>query len=133
MSFSQHSLNLEVVIRHFAEWRYNRPNARSRIPEELWKEASQLCESYPISHVSRSLGLNSHCLNQKRNHFRSCVGFVEVNLNPASSLLTPPVSLELERPDGMKLHLNDVSDQGFHHLLERFFTGGSHATDRGWQ
>ena len=105
MSFSENSLTLEVVTRHFAEWRSTRPNARSRIPEELWKEAALLCESYPLTHVSRSLGLNAHCLNQKRNHFRSCVGFVEVDLNPASSLLSPPVSLELERPDGMKLRL----------------------------
>lgn len=133
MSFSKSSLSLEEVIRHFETWRSNRPTARSRIPEELWKEAALLCESYPITHVSRSLRLNSHSLNQKRSRFQSSIRFVEVELNASSSFSSNPIQMELERPDGMKLRLNEVSEPGFHHVVDRFLTGGLHASDWDWQ
>ena len=58
-------LTLEEVAAHFERWRKHKKKGE-RIPEQLWKEAVSLVESYGVSQVARTLRLGGRDLNRRR-------------------------------------------------------------------
>ena len=65
---------LDIVKQAFQEWRESRPKM-SKIPIYLWEMVKPLMDEYPISMVSRSLGLSYSQL--KQNAIEQSVSFVE--------------------------------------------------------
>jgi len=65
---------LDLVRQAFQEWRDSRPKM-SKIPIYLWEMVKPLMDEYPISMVSRSLGLSYSQL--KQNVIEESVSFVE--------------------------------------------------------
>ena len=65
---------LDKVKQAFQEWRDSRPKM-SKIPIYLWEMVKPLMDEYPISVVSRSLGLSYSQL--KQNVIEQSVSFVE--------------------------------------------------------
>ncbi|MDA0912066.1 MAG: hypothetical protein O2809_11035 [Proteobacteria bacterium] len=65
---------LDLVRQAFQEWRESRPKM-SKIPIYLWEMVKPLMDEYPISMVSRSLGLSYSQL--KQNAIEQSVSFVE--------------------------------------------------------
>jgi hypothetical protein len=58
-------LDLERVKAEFSAWRATRSSGKERIPENLWRAAVGLLESYSLSAVSRQLKLKSNYLRKK--------------------------------------------------------------------
>lgn len=58
--------NIDSVRAEFEEWRSQRIG-RGPIPKTLWAKAVSLLDRYPISTVSRELGLNSKRLSENRD------------------------------------------------------------------
>ena len=56
---------LDRVAERFESWRSSRPSPRSRIPEELWREAVGLMDVYGLSAVAKKLRLNASTLKRK--------------------------------------------------------------------
>jgi hypothetical protein len=54
---------LDIVKQAFQEWRDSRPKV-GKIPIYLWEMVKPLLDEYPISMVSRSLGLSLSQLKQ---------------------------------------------------------------------
>ena len=65
---------LDLVKQEFEHWRNSRPR-KGKIPVYLWKMVKPLMDEYPISMVSRSLGLSHSQL--KQNVLEQSVSFVE--------------------------------------------------------
>jgi hypothetical protein len=104
---------LEQLAERFAHWRQCRATPKERIPTSLWDQATDLCQTRPPSRVAKRLGLCTSDL-KKRCHMppphpplpaarESSLNFVEVR--PASAPLESSVHLEVQRPDGTRLHL----------------------------
>jgi len=104
---------LEQLAERFAHWRQCRATLRERIPVSLWDQAIALCQTRPPSRVAKHLGLCTSEL-KKRCHahepctplpaaFESPLSFVEVQT--ASWPPSYGVQIEMQRPDGTRLHL----------------------------
>lgn len=92
---------LEEVVEAFKRWRATRPRRRA-IPPELWQAAVELSSKYPLSHISRSLGLSYPELKKRASVFPErkeagtpCPEFIELNLGRR----IPAHSCVLERVD----------------------------------
>ena len=88
-----------------------------RIPEQLWKEAVSLVDSYGVSQVTRTLRLGGRDLNQRRKMIQANrtaqpsggeTSFVEIDPGGLDQTPQPQASavwMELERPDGLRLRI----------------------------
>ena len=59
------SLSLDRVKKNFCHWRASKKTRTSRIPQNLWSEAVNLCQQYSIHRIAKELKLQ-HSVLQKR-------------------------------------------------------------------
>jgi hypothetical protein len=110
---TSHDPELEQLAERFAYWRQCRTTPKERIPASLWDQATALCQTRPPSRVAKHLGLCTSDLKRRCGAPEPCtplpagleppLGFVEV-----STVSWPEscgVQLEIQRPDGTRLHL----------------------------
>ena len=102
--------SLEQVQQRFESWRRHRKK-RTRIPQNLWKAAAALSETYSISHLSKALRVNHTALKKRvaqfnaLEHSRSDVTpFIELPV-PVEPFLES--SIEMIKSDGsvMRMHV----------------------------
>ena len=106
-------LELEQLAERFAHWRQSRASPKERIPASLWEQATALCQTRPPSRVAKSLGLCASDLKKRCQTHALCTplpaeGEPSVNFVEVSPAAWPPscgVQLEMQRPDGARLHL----------------------------
>ncbi len=104
---------LDIVKQAFQEWRDSRPKI-GKIPLYLWEMVKPLMDEYPISMVSRSLGLSHSQL--KQNVIEQSVSFVEAVAGTTSDIEVhqstiennhdQKCDIELKRPCGSVLKIN---------------------------
>lgn len=124
-------LTLEEVAEHFEQWRRGKQTGE-RIPEQLWREAVSLVDTYGVSRVSRTLRLSCRDLNKHRGVStagqhpqgpRCKTTFVEIDPVAAHQAPGPKASalwMELERPDGLRLRIQPTHGDDMLALVERF-------------
>jgi hypothetical protein len=110
---TSHDLELDQLAERFAHWRQSRATSKERIPASLWEQATALCQTRPLSRVAKHLGLCTSDLKKRCQAHEPCaplpsaleapLNFVEVS--PTSWPSSCGVQLEMQRPDGTRLHL----------------------------
>jgi len=130
------TFTLEEVADHFKQWRSVKKK-RERIPDHLWHEAVSLIGAYGVSEVTRTLRLSGTDLNkhrgisgtgQRRQRSGGGTTFVEIEHTIVDQALGSDVTavwMELERPDGLRLHIQSTQGADMLALAERFMGGGS--------
>lgn len=114
---------LRRAQRKFDKWRAGRPNARTPIPDKLWRTAVGLCRAHSVHEVRSALGLDYAKLKakmseaEKPGQSRGC--FVSVKLPPMTS--SGPVC-EWVRQDGAKLRVR-ISTLELGRVVAEFFGG----------
>ena len=99
------------VQRKFAHWREGR-RGRARIPEELWRAATELASAHGIHRTARALRLDYYAL-QKRvtttarsdTHAPEFVELLPGGL-PTASFSRPECLIEVEDGSGSKLRIH---------------------------
>ena len=115
---TEEDLSLEAVSAMFTEWRRNREK-REPIPHRLWEAAACLCETHPITRVSRHLRLSFASLKEHMNEEKpSGAKFVELSLG----CLSGEWRLECDRPDGARLRLSGVQAPPVEAALRAFLS-----------
>jgi hypothetical protein len=110
---SSYDPELEQLAKRFAHWRQCRATPKERIPTSLWDQAIALCQTRSPSRVAKHLGLCTSDLKKRCQAHEPCT--------PLSAGLEPPldfievstvswpqscgVQIEMQRPDGTRLHL----------------------------
>lgn len=101
---------LTHLTQQFAEWRQSRRTPRGRIPKPLWAQAVMLAQVLPCTRVATQLGLTPHALKRRRDATGSALAstpppqfphFVEV----APPWRSPTAEVEVQRPDGSRMHI----------------------------
>jgi hypothetical protein len=110
---SSHDPELEQLADRFARWRQCRATPKERIPASLWDQATALCQTRPPSRVAKHLGLCTSDLKKRCQEHEPCtplpagleppLDFVEVRT--VSWPNSCGVQLDIQRPDGTRLHL----------------------------
>jgi hypothetical protein len=124
---------LEEVAEHFEDWRRGKRKGE-RIPERLWLEAIALTEHHAPSSVARRLRLSGRDLNRRRatigsGRARGEASATFVELAPAVVAQPPSpqclsASLELIRPDGLRLRIAPGTGIDAGSVIERFMAVG---------
>jgi len=124
-------LTLEVVAEHFEQWRRGKKKG-GRIPQQLWREAVGLVDTYGVSQVTRTLRLSGRDLNQRRGIFGASqcrqgsgekTAFVEIDTVVMDQTFRPEPGatwMEVERPDWWRLRIRPSGGAELLALLERF-------------
>jgi hypothetical protein len=127
------SFTLAEVAEHFDDWRRGKRRGE-RIPEQLWSEAIALVQRHGPSPVARRLRLSGRDLKRRcamtggeRGGSAATATFVE--LAPALAVPLPPApcpsaSLELIRPDGLRLRIAPGAGIDAGSVIERFMAVG---------
>ena len=132
--------------RKLQQWR-QRHRRRTRIPDELWREAAELAGAYGINRIARALRLDYYSLKKRVEAAGGCrvfgqkvaphsisdrraiaaddqamTGFIE--LAAASPTGSPECILELEDPGGakMRVHLKGVEAPDLAALSRSFWS-----------
>ena len=102
--------SLEQVRQRFESWRQRRKK-RTRIPQNLWKAAAALSETYSISQLSKALRVNHTTLKNQVAKFAT----LESSLSDGSAFVELPglaesfleSSIEMIKSDGsvMRMHV----------------------------
>ena len=138
--------SLQEVQQLFIEWRQQKKYPREKIPNKLWKAATQLIPKYSNTKVTRTLKISADSLKQKVKKYHSSndqsskeVGFVEVKRSLNSELhLSLPSSqstlscdrAEIQRKDGSRLSLYSQEGSTLDgKALIKAFLGESHASN----
>jgi hypothetical protein len=130
------TFTLEEVAEHFEDWRRQKRGGE-RIPEQLWSEAIALIEDYGLSQVTRRLRLSGRDLNKRRGMpgsgrrrarpVETPATFVELApevVVQAQRRQSTPGSLELIRPDGLRLRIEPGEGIDAGAVLEHFMEVG---------
>ena len=114
VSRSPAEAQLADLIQRFDHWRQTRSTRHDPIPDWLWEQATQMTSHLPLSRVAKRLRLNRQELkkrcgqsNQPQPTIPAAVpvpDFIEVKAEPA--WLATGMAIDLERPDGTRLHID---------------------------
>jgi hypothetical protein len=102
---------LRHVVQQFTQWRRSRSTPRGRIPPALWDHAVALTRALPLTRVAHQLGF---CPQRLRKRCRGKTAPAGVPCLPAalpfvgvhSPWRMPTAEVEVQRPDGQRLHLS---------------------------
>ena len=104
---------LAQLIERFDHWRQTRTTRHDPIPDWLWDQAIQLTSHLPLSRVAKRLRLNRQELKKRCGQSAqpqptppdtlTVPDFIEVKAEPA--WLATAMVINLERPDGTRLHI----------------------------
>jgi hypothetical protein len=113
VSRSSAEAELAQLIKRFDHWRQTRATRHEPIPDWLWDQATQLTSHLPLSRVAKRLRLNRQELKKRCGSSRQrqpvpptalpVADFIEVKAEPA--WLATGMALDLQRPDGTRLHI----------------------------
>ena len=114
VSRSPAEAELAELIERFDHWRQTRATRHDPIPDWLWEQATQLTSHLPLSRVAKRLRLNRQELKKRcgQNDQLELTSpdtvpmpdFIEVKADPA--WLATGMAIDLERPDGTRLHID---------------------------
>ena len=106
---------LDQLAGQFEHWRQHRSHPSERIPQALWNQAAALARGLglPYSRVAQHLRLSpsdlkKHIMAQQGHTSRlpvPALSFVEVPPAPEHPVVKSGTEIELQRPDGARLHL----------------------------
>jgi hypothetical protein len=104
---------LDPLAGQFEHWRQTRSHPSERIPQYLWDQAAALARVLPRSRVAQHLRVSPSDLNKHMATRpdaapatpRTPSPFVEVPSAPACAPVPAAIEIDLERPDGARLHL----------------------------
>jgi hypothetical protein len=124
---------LDQLAGQFEHWRQNRSRPSERIPQHLWDQAAALAQVLPRSRVAQHLRISPSDLNKHmatRPHAtpatpRTPPSFVEVPGVPACSPVPAAIEIDLERTDGVRLHLRCPESTSSLATLVRAFLEGA--------
>ena len=119
---------LAEVRRRFTQWRKGSGGRGSRIPAELWNEATTVARKRGVYATARALrlnyeGLKTRVMSGSGETKATHAGFVEVQAeSPAPA--TAGAVVELVRPGGeqMRIHLSGVRGPELVALAEAFWS-----------
>lgn len=102
---------LEEIAQLFEAWRNGKPKGGA-IPETLWQAAINLKDNYPLSKISRRLGLDYSVLKNRVSALSITKlpdndphpGFVELDLGRSNPVME--CVLEMEDPNGSKTRMS---------------------------
>ncbi len=107
---------LEEVAQLFAAWRNGKPRRRA-LPETLWQAAVILSENYPLSKISRRLGLDYSYFKNRVSALPTKLsdndphpGFVELDLCRSNPIMECVV--EMEEKNGSKTRMSVKGSAG---------------------
>ena len=109
--------DLKKLKRRIDKWRATRAYRQSAMPEKLWNEAVQLCQTYPLNLVRRELRIEGTKLKAKLKGINT---FGESNGDTAKARfvsLDMPVFEDIDpmcewiRPDGTQLRIKVKASQ----------------------
>ncbi len=109
-SASQAEDELRHVAQQFSQWRQRRTTPRGRIPQSLWVQAVALTHVLPLARVAKQLGL---CPQRLRKRGGGKAGAADAPAQPlvprfvevAPTWRSPTTVVEIQRPDGTRLHI----------------------------
>ena len=114
VSCSPAEAQLADLIKRFDHWRQTRSTRHDPIPDWLWEQATQLTSHLPLSRVAKRLRLNRQELKKRCGQSDPppptsaapvpVPDFIEVKADPA--WLASGMTINLERPDGTRLHID---------------------------
>jgi hypothetical protein len=114
VSHSSAESELAQLLKRLDHWRQTRPTRRTPIPDWLWDQATQLTAHLPLSRVAKRLRVNRQELKKRCGQARPpelappaalpVADFIEVKAEPA--WLATGMAIDLQRPDGTRLHLD---------------------------
>jgi len=114
MSQSPAEAQLAELIEHFDHWRKSRTTRAEPIPDSLWEQAVSLTRVLPLARVAKRLRVKRQELKKRCGPRRqadltplaalSVPDFIAVKSEPA--WLTAGMDIDLERPDGTRLHIH---------------------------
>jgi hypothetical protein len=124
---------LDQLAGQFEYWRQTRSHPGERIPQHLWDQAAALAQVLPHTRVAQHLRLSS---NDLKKHVtarpdatpatpRTPPSFVEVPSAPPCAPAPAAIEIELERPDGVRLHLRCPESASSLSTLMRAFLEGA--------
>ena len=137
MSTVSHSLSLDDVKQQFNDWRSQRGKIGS-FPEELWRAAVALLQHYNASDIIRELRITKQQLDDRKNRYQdiqlSDNAFVDLEVTNniqenrvvkaklTQQSIPEPFSsgIELRKPDGTTLIINELPRQELHALVTTF-------------
>lgn len=128
MTVIQLSPTLEEVSLQFSLWRSQKRNPKEQIPERLWNLVRQLTEKYSATKIIKYLGLSSRQFRRQGllatpNTGSKKQSFVNIKLPSSLAPLTQPsYQLLIQRPDGAKLSLANLTDEQFVLSIKTFLT-----------
>ncbi|MBC8555544.1 MAG: hypothetical protein H8D23_38510 [Candidatus Brocadiales bacterium] len=132
MTHSQ-PLTLDQVDIHFSAWRKKRKK-RTRIPEQLWNEATSLYPVYPIANIVKRLRLCRTDFTQKLPQSANQItpeeqnDFVQVDFAKDSIDMQPAYEnkliVELEKGDGSRLRIQQsIGEQTLRSIINCYLRG----------
>jgi len=140
----QNNITIDGVLTELEDWRANKLNANSAIPDELWKKILQLGERHSPSKIRRLLGVSTTQYNSKFEQFVSKqvkesatpatpIEFCEVKTtkpvyHPSGLPARNTIIVEFRRPDGQLMKLHTTTDN-FRTVMALFFELGCDASD----
>jgi hypothetical protein len=124
---------LDQLAGQFEHWRQTRSHPSERIPQHLWHQAAALARVLPRSRVAQHLRISPSDLNKHMAARPEATPvtpptlppFVEVPSVPAGSPAPAAIEINLERPDGARLHLRCPESTAPVAALVRAFLGGA--------
>ena len=124
---------LDQLAGQFAHWRQNRSHPSERIPQHLWDQAAALARVLPRSRVAQHLHISPSDLNKHMATGpeatpatpRTPPPFVEMPSVPAGFPAPAALEIDLERPDGARLHLRCPESTALVAALMRAFLEGT--------
>ena len=110
-AISQAEDELRHVAQQFSQWRQRRTTPRGRIPPALWDQAVALTREVSLTRVAQQLGL---CPQRLRKRCKEQAGAASIPSVPAAlpfvevppAWRVPTAEVEVQRPDGQRLHLS---------------------------
>ncbi len=119
ISQSPAEAQLAELIAHFDHWRQRRTKRGEPIPDALWEQAVSLTHVLPLSRVAERLRVNRQELKKRCGPRRPAEptpparlpvpDFIEVKPEPV--WIASGMEIDLERPDGTRLHIHDHAPQ----------------------
>ena len=113
ISQSPAEAQLAELMMHFDHWRQSRTKRGEPIPDSLWEQAVSLTHVLPLSRVAKRLRVNRQELKKRCGPHQAseptpparlpAPDFIEVK--PAPAWIAAGMDIDLERPDGSRLHI----------------------------
>jgi len=123
------NLTLDDVKNHFDHWRTTRAK-RGKIPDSLWSEVKTLIGRYPTNKIAQTLGVNAYQISTDVNN-KTDFTFVTArravlpspstnNASPCSTNIKDTCLLEIHRPGGSLLKINQFPIQSLTTIINQF-------------